>query len=697
MNDLPPLSADQQIHAPWIGVDTGGTHTDIVLVESGSGRLKTLKVPSTPYDLSEGIINGLNLILKEAGSSADSVDRFVYASTMVTNLLVEERETSLGLITTEGFRDLLEIRRASRKPHIYDIHWRPPAPLVPRTLRFAVSERVDFRGEILTPLDEEAARDALTRLSEAGVTAIAVCLINAYANPVHEKRIAELAREICPDVIVSISSDVVREFREYERTSTTCINAFVKQPITTHLDKLSEALAAEGVKAAPCIMRGNGGISTFESAKEIPAAITHSGPMGGIVGAAAIGKAVGIGSMITLDMGGTSADVSVFTDASPQLTNRGHIGPHPLLVPMLDLITIGAGGGSIAWLDDGRALRVGPRSAGAVPGPACYRGGGFEPTVTDANLLTGRLNPGYFLHGSRTLDLDAACLAIRRIADPLGLTLDEAALGIIAIAEAHMANAIRLVSVNRGLDPRDFTLVGFGGAGPLHAVALADELSISSVLIPPAPGNVSAMGLLTASVRHEIVRTKVAPLADIEPKELKSRFEPLLEQARETLSREKMPFSGENFLLTVDLRYSGQNYELNLPLGSAIFDDASLQGLIDRFHAQHRIVYGYELTNRTVQLVNLRVTAIGEMAAAAWPRAIGTGASARPVSARLLSLPGNRSTEAAVYRFLDLYPDQEISGPSIVEYPGSTLFIPPGWMARYDEFSNARLDRIGHA
>ncbi len=680
--------------APWIGVDTGGTHTDIVLVENEAGRLITLKVPSTPGDLSDGIIEGLEAILREAGSVPDAVERFVYASTLVTNLIVEEREASVGLITTEGFRDLLEIRRASRKPHIYDIHWRPPHPLVPRALRMTVPERLDHRGNVLVPLDEDAARAALTELAEAGVTSIAVCLLHAYANPAHEQQIARLAAEICPDVVVSVSSEVVREFREYERTSTTCINAYVKQPITTHLDTLGAALGGKGMLATPCIMRGNGGISTFESAKRLPAAITHSGPMGGIVGAAAIGAAAGLGSLITLDMGGTSADVSVFTEGTPQLTNRGHIGPHPLLVPMLDLVTIGAGGGSIAWLDDGKAMRVGPRSAGAVPGPACYDAGGIDPTVTDANLLAGRLNADYFLHGSRSLNRAAAEAAMmKRIATPLGLSLSEAALGVLAIAEAHMANAIRLVSVNRGLDPRDFTLVAFGGAGPLHAVALADELSIGSVLIPPAPGNVSAMGLLTADVRHEVVRTNVVNLAELGPRELEKSFQPLLEQARESLASEKVPMSGRRYLLNVDLRYQGQNYELNLPLGEAIFSDETLGPLIDRFHAQHRIVYGYDLRDRMVQLVNLRVTAVGEMPAAAWPAREPAVHAASPVASRVVMLPGASTGEAVVYRFVDLRPTHTISGPAIVEYPGSTLFVPPGWAARYDERANALVER----
>ncbi|HVL73126.1 MAG TPA: hydantoinase/oxoprolinase family protein, partial [Beijerinckiaceae bacterium] len=562
-----------------IGIDTGGTHTDLVLIDSESGAVVTHKVPSTVHDLTEGILDGIDAAVAESGLAQAEVERFVYATTMVTNLIVEGVEAPVGLITTDGFRDLLEIGRASRKPHIYDIQWRPAKPLVPRPLRKGVRERVAHDGAVLEPLDEEHALAALRALRDAGCTSVAVCLLHAYANPAHERRIAELAARECPELDVSLSSAIVREFREYERVSTTSLNAYVKRPLGRHLASLADALAARGVSAAPFIMRGNGGISTFEVAAQTPVGITHSGPMGGILGGTAVAAACGITDVITLDMGGTSADVSLVRGGKPVLTTRGKLGEYPLLLPMLDLVTIGAGGGSIAAVDGGGALRVGPRSAGARPGPACYGRGGTEPTVTDANLFAGRLNPDYFLAGQRRLDPALAERALQeRVAGPLGMEIGEAAIGILSIAESHMVNAIKLISVDRGVDPRDFTLVGFGGAGPLHSLRLAEQLGITRVLIPPAPGNLSSMGLLTADVRHDFVLTRVARLSDLRPEALADDLAAMISEAEDAMAREGVPDERRSLMGSADLRYQGQNYELNLPLSAAI-DEALLAGL----------------------------------------------------------------------------------------------------------------------
>jgi N-methylhydantoinase A len=678
--------------APYaIGVDTGGTHTDLVL--AGNGMLATLKVPSTPEDLNVGILAGVDALLGDAGVPIEQVGRFAYASTYVTNLFVEGKEGGVGLITTSGFRDVLEIGRASRKPDVYDIHWRPARPLVPRDLRHEVIERIDHRGGILTPLDDESARVALRALAAAGVQSIAVCLLHAYANPVHERRIAELAREACPEVDVSLSSDVVREFREYERTSTTCVNAFIRGPIAHHLEGLGERLAQRGMTAPAYIMQGNGGVSTFASAAQSPTAVVHSGVMGGMVGATALGAECGVRNLITLDMGGTSADVSLIADGAPQLTNRSRIGPHPLLVPTLDMVTIGAGGGSIAWVEGGFGLRVGPRSAGSVPGPACYGQGGVNPTVTDANLVLGRLNAAYFLGGARHLDIARATEAIRiRVAEPLGMTLEDAAFGIIAIAEAHMADAIRLVSVERGLDPRDFTLVAFGGAGPLHAVRLAEALSIGSVLVPPAPGNLSAMGLLCADVRHDLARTMLHRLtSDLLPR-VRAVYDELLVEADAALVGDGVEPAHRNCALAADLRYQGQNYELTLPVTA---DDLAhgFASLITRFNDQHRRIYGYQLVGREVQLVNARVSATGKTDHAHWPVGTQGKRDAAPTARRsLLVSPGVRA-DAPVFRFDDLAAEQTLTGPAIVEYRGSTLFLPSGWTARIDARRNAHLVR----
>jgi len=675
-----------------IGIDTGGTHTDVVLVDGSGGGVIALKVPTTPDDLSRGVLDGLARVLDDAGRPASSISHFVYATTLVTNLLVEGSDIPVGLISTEGFRDILGIGRASRKPNIYDIQWAPPPPLVPRHLRLVVPERIDFRGRVVTPLDEEATRAALRELVAAGVESIAVCFINGYANPVHEQRVAALAAEECPGLDISLSSDVVREFREYERMSTTVVNAYVAAPLTRHMDGLTSKLTGNAVASTPYTMRSNGGIMTFAAAKRLPVTMTHSGPMGGIIGGTAIAAACGFKDIITLDMGGTSADVSLVAGGEPVLTTRGTVGRHPVLLPMLDLVTIGAGGGSVAWVDAGGALKVGPRSAGAVPGPACYDLGGDEPTVTDANLVAGRLNADFFLDGSRGLRAERSEAALRdKIAEPLGMTMGEAAIGIMAIAESHMVNAIKLISVERGLDPRDFTLVGFGGCGPLHAARLAEELSITSVLVPSAPGNVSAMGLLSADVRHDLVRTHVAALDDVDPKVLAAEFEDMMESGVAALAADGIDADRRRYLPAVDLRYKGQNYELTLP-----FPGQELAGTLGKaFHEAHRTVYGYDLPNRAVQLVNLRLTAIGEVQRVPWPEHDGNASDAKPIASRTVLVgPGRRET-VPVYRLAGLYPGASFAGPGLVEYAGSTLFVPDGWTATFDAMLNARLERSG--
>ena len=673
-----------------IGIDTGGTHTDVVLVHHGG--VQTLKVPTTPGDLNIGILDGIEKICAASGVRVEDVRRFVYATTYVTNLIVEEKQASVALLTTEGFRDVLEIGRASRKPDVYDIHWRPAPPLVPRHLRFVVKERMDHKGEVLVPLDEAMLRAALLQIKQSGVESLAVCLLHAYANPEHEQRIAQLAREICPEVDVSLSSDVVREFREYERTSTTCVNAFIKRSIGEHLTDLQATARRRGMQAPCYIMRGNGGLSTFDRASELAVSITHSGVMGGIVGATALAAQCGIPDIITLDMGGTSTDVALVSNGTPTMTHQSKVGPYPLLVPTLDMVTIGAGGGSMATVEGGSALRVGPRSAGSVPGPACYGQGGEVPTVTDANLLTGRLNPQFFLAGARQLYPDRSEQAITTtIAAPLGIAPEQAAIGILSIAEAHMANAIRLVSVERGLDPRDFTLVAFGGAGALHAVKLAEALGITRVLIPPAPGNLSAMGLLCADVRHDLARTVVVALNGDATAVLRATVQSLLASAREALQNEGIQPADSQLFTSVDLRYQGQNYELNLPL-----TDSDLQGdftaLTRRFGERHEQVYGYLLKGREVQLVNVRVTATGTIKKAAWPSQTPSAqTTATALARRPVYLEEQGWAQVDVFRFVDLHPAQVIQGPAVIEYPGSTLFVAPGWKAELDTFKNAHL------
>lgn len=677
-----------------IGSDTGGTHTDLVMIDDEAGSITTLKVPTTPEDLGRGIVEGIKKVIDIAGRLPEDVARFVYGTTLVTNLIVEEQQIDVGFITTKGFRDVLEIGRASRRPNIYDIHWRPAAPLIPRHMRLAVTERIAHDGTILTPLDEDEVRRALDELAAAGVRTVAVCLLNSYANPLHERRIREIACETCPDLLLSLSCDVAREFREFERSSTTAINAFVTGPIGNHLNALGEGLKEMGLTPAPYIIRSNGGVISFDSAKRLPAALTHSGPMGGIIGGAALAERAGVSKAITLDLGGTSADVSLIVDGKADMTTRSSVGRHPLLLPMLDLVTIGAGGGSIAWVEEGGALRVGPRSAGSVPGPACYGQGGVNPTMTDANLFAGRLNPDYFLAGARKLYPDRSQKALQeKVAGPCGMTSEAAAIGILAIAEAHMVNAIKMISVQRGLDPRDFSLIGFGGAGPLHTLRLAEELGVTSALIPPAPGNLSALGMLTAQVRHDLVLTRFVWLDEVDPEALAADLEELLQEGWTALSEEDVEETDARFVITVDLRYEGQNYELNLPVGTGDLA-ATLAELPVRFHERHRHIYGYDNPEKRIQMTNLRLAATGSVPKVSWPRVGRTGSgSPTPVGYRDTLIDGGTRSRVPVFRLADMAAGQTIEEPAIVEYPGSTLFIPPDWSTRCDDFSILHLTR----
>lgn len=677
-----------------IGVDTGGTHTDIVLLDRADGSFHTLKVPTTPEDLSIGILSGVTRILSEAGKNAPDRDvAFHYGTTLVTNIIVEEQDLPIGLLTTEGFRDVLAIGRAVRKPNIYDIHWRPQRPLVPRALRRGVTERIDYKGRVVTPLDEASAREQMRLLRERGAIAVAVCLMNAYANPAHEQRLAEIAAEELPGVPVTLSSDVIREFREYERTSTTVLNAFVLAPMIEHLTRLAGRLKADGVRRTPFIMRGNGGIMSFDLAKNLPAAVTHSGPVAGIVGGNALARASGVTNAVTFDMGGTSSDVALISDSVPFSTTRGKLAGYPVLLPMLDLVTIGAGGGSIAWVDNGGGLKVGPRSAGSVPGPACYGQGGENPTVTDANLLCGRLNGDFFLNGDRVLRKDLAVTAMReKIADPLGMSVEEAALGMLAIAEAHMVNAIKLVSVQRGIDPRGYTLIGFGGAGPLHAVSLADAIGMNRVLIPAAPGNVSASGLLAAEVRHDMVRTRVQPIDGVDIPEMAEEFGDLVIDAAKALRDQGVGSDDIEVLRAVDLRYRGQAYELTLPIPAGDLTVEVLSAMTVRFHDEHERVYGYRLDRHPIEIVNLRVTGTSRPPALPWPSfPLSENAPAPVGMRRVLHESAATAADWPVYRFTEIPAGAGIEGPAIVEYPGSTCVILPGWTATWDAWRHAHI------
>lgn len=672
-----------------VSVDTGGTHTDIVVIDRATGSLYVRKVPTTPGRLSDGVLEGVTSALARNNLEIRDVERLVYGTTLVTNIIIEREAVPVGLITTENFRDVLAIGRAYRNENIYDLRWRPAEPLVPRHLRRGVRERIDSRGNILTPLDEAAVREALQAIVSAGVDTVAICLINSYANPEHEQRIAEIARAEHPHLRLSVSSDILREFREYERTSTTVANAFVMRPIEEHLTSLEQALKDAGLNAAPYIMRANGGVMGFGSAKKSPVALVHSGPMGGIIGAAVISNSTGAGDLITLDMGGTSTDVALISGGKPRKTTHSTVAGMPVKLPTLDLVTVGAGGGSIAWLDGAGALKVGPKSAGANPGPACYGKGGTQPTITDANLLLGRLNPEWFLAGAGRLDVDLARAAVQALADKLGIGLIETALGIVAIGESHMANATKIASVKQGVDPRNMTLVGFGGAGPLHTLSLARQMDMRKAIIPCAPGNMSALGMLTADVTHDFTRSVVKDLDALEPGELSAKVAELTADGSAWLDGEATPETEALLLPSVDMRYRGQSYELSLPL----LDPEAPGAMAAAFHAEHERIYGYAMRGEAVQITNVRLSAVGHLADGTWQRRhIPELAGCR--GQRDVWFDASGPVKASVWRADGLRTDEELCGPAVMEFDGSTFIVPPGWTVRCDNLGHLHCEEI---
>lgn len=659
-----------------LSIDTGGTHTDIVVIDEAQKKLLTHKVPTTPGELYRGVVEGIKAALGRMDASLSDVDRLVYGTTLVTNIIIERDAVPVALITTENFRDVLAMGRALRQENIYDLNWRPAPPLVPRHLRFGVSERIDARGNVITPLDEASVYAALNEITRNGVDAVAICLLNSYVNPSHEARIAEIIRQDFPGLRISVSSEILREFREYERTSTTVANAFVLGPIAEHLNSLEEALKRDELQSKPYIMRANGGIMSFGAATEKPIALTHSGPMGGIIGSALIARKAGIGDIITFDMGGTSSDVSLIPNGMPVMTAKSNVAGMPVRLPSLELVTVGAGGGSIAWTDATGALKVGPKSAGARPGPACYGKGGTQPTVTDANLLLGRLNPEWFLAGKGALHVDLARQAVQGLADKLGIGLMEAAFGIIRVSESHMVNAIKLASIKRGADPRASTLVGFGGAGPLHLLGLADQLGIKRAISPVAPGNMSALGMLFADVTHDFVQSVVAELDAVEPAYLRERLLEVIAKGEEELRREGKSAVDQKMNVSADLRYLGQSHETNVAISD--FSEEGLARLADAFHAEHLRVYGYNMPGDKVQMINLRVSAVGQMPEPSWQREADP-ALYGPQSSRDVWFDPSGPRTVPVYRHEGLRENEIIAGPLVVEYTGSTLICPPGW------------------
>ncbi|WP_281195637.1 hydantoinase/oxoprolinase family protein [Halorubrum sp. F4] len=654
--------------APRIGVDVGGTFTDVALALDG--RLVTAKVPSTD-DQSEGVMAGIEKACAEAGIDPEAIDEFSHAMTVSVNALLEDDGAKTALVTTEGFRDVLEIGRQAR-PSLYDLDAEKPTPLVPRRRRFEVSERATADG-IETPADEEEVRSVAEAIRRADVESVAVSLLHAYAHPENERRVADLLRAEL-DVPVSASHEVLAEFREYERTSTTAVDAYVRPAIDRYVSHLTERARDLDVPH-PRIMQANGGITDADTVRRNAVTTVLSGPAAGVVGASTMADASDADAdrqegLVTFDMGGTSSDVSLVRDGEAARTTEGVINDRPIKTPMVDVETVGAGGGSIAWVDAGGALRIGPRSAGADPGPACYGKGGTEPTVTDANLVLGYIGGDTSLGGELSLDADAAHDALESLADDAGLDgALEAARGVYRIANANMTRAIRSVTVERGYDPRRFGLVAFGGAGPMHAIAIADGLDISRVVIPRASGVLSAYGLLAADEKRDAVRTHQRRLSAVDSDDVDAVYASLAEELLDEVSDR----DAASVRYAADLRYAGQSFELTAEIDRPF--DATAAG--ERFASAHESAYGYR-ADEPVELVNCRATAIVPRDAPSLEYDDGGGGLSR---SREAVFDGG-TYEAPVYDRDGLPPAESVGGPSIIEGPESTVVVPPAWTVR---------------
>jgi N-methylhydantoinase A len=678
-------------------VDVGGTFTDLVALLDG--ELVTAKVPSTPRDQARGVVHAIEVAELVPGVAAS----FAHGSTVATNALLERRGARTALVTTEGFRDLLEIGRQNR-PSLYDLTRDRPPALVPRELRFTVRERIGPDG-VLLPLDEESLRAAVHACRDAGVEAVAVCLLFGFLHPEHERRVGAALREALPEVAVSLSCEVLPEFREYERCSTTVCDGYLTPTLAAYLRSLADQVEARGLPA-PLVMQSSGGVVEIGTAAAHAASCILSGPAGGVVGAAWVAGRSGFHDLLTFDMGGTSTDVAPVLGGVVQTTTESVVAGVPLKLPMVDVHTVSAGGGSIAWVDAGGALRVGPRSAGADPGPAAYGRGGQEPTVTDADLFLGYLPDAAELGGEVRLDRGLAEAALHRLGRRAGLDAQQTALGIVRVADAEMTRALRVISVERGLDPRELTLVAFGGAGGLHACALAEELGIGRVLAPRAAGVLSALGLAISDVRRDQVRPFMAELGAADPKELahhhgvrpdrpqgsrglgdaraplaevEARFAEMEERAREQLAGDAR--------LTVtrlaDARYQGQSFELTVGAEDQ-------EGLAGRFHAEHKRRYGYRMEDETVELVNLRLVATVP----------GAKPELREGPPRRAAVPGRRRAgfdgdwlEVDVWRRADLGAGSGIRGAAVVEFAESTVLVRPGWQGTVDRVGTLVLER----
>lgn len=672
-------------------IDVGGTFTDLCALDEKTGDFIFVKDSTTPENFAYGVIK----VVKKSGIKGGSIDRFIgTGSTMVINALTEMKGAKTALITTKGFRDVLEIQRSNRTD-LYNFRYAKPKPFVPRRLRYEVEERVDYAGKIIKPLNEQEVREVAKECVKQGVESIAVAFYNSYANPSHELRCREILQEFLDGIPVTLSHELTREWREYERTNTAVMNAFVQPKVVEYLDTLERELRNLGVKITMHVMQSNGGVSTFELGKRTPIYQVESGPIGGVIGSLVVGKEIGIKNIITFDVGGTTAKTSLIDSGNIKINTEYHIGRtqfysgYPVKVPVVDIVEIGNGGGSIAWIDELGSLKVGPMSAGADPGPACYGKGGKEPTITDAFVLTGVLDPDYFLGGEIKLKPELSKKAFERLASDMKMDLVEVALGAIRLATANMVNAMKLVSVRRGYDPREFAIVAFGGGGPMFASSIARELGIKRVIVPRVPGVFSAWGMLMTDLRHDYIQTKVVMLSLESLDQLMGILRNMMEQAYHQLAEEGISRDGIRFDASFDMRYVGQEHTVNTPVPIGKVTRNMLNVIERRFHELHKKQYTFTLKD-PIEVVNVHLTAYGRVRKprlSLWkPKEKVKGVRYRNV------VTEDGKVRAAVFERDELQVNATVKGPAIVEEPTSTTILRKGDYMHVDKFGNLIIE-----
>jgi len=660
-----------------VAMDIGGTFTDFVVIDEDEQSTSTGKTSTTPASPEQGVLEGIAQVVPEL----PAISFIVHGTTVGLNAFLERKGTRVLLVMTAGLRDAYSIARHDRK-ELYTLRYRKPERLVPRRDVYEVGERLRWDGSVDTAFDESSLGPVIAAVKANGIEAVAVCLLHAYVNPEHELEAREVLQRECPGLSVTLSHEIAREWREYERASTAVLNAYVAPRVEGYLRNLENELTARGVQATLHVMQSNGGITTAAKARRQPVQTLLSGPVGGTIGGAALSRAIDRPNLLCIDMGGTSFDLSLIVDGRPTVSTETDLEGLPILMPLVDIHTIGAGGGSLAWLEAG-GLRVGPQSAGAMPGPACYGRGGTEPTVTDANLFLGRLDPDFFLGGRMRLDEAAAARALHSVAGGIGLDDSAFAEGMLAIVNANMADAMRTITVRQGIDPRGFSLVAFGGAGPMHAMWLAHELEIREVIVPWSPGTFSAWGMLQTDIRHDVVRSFYRPLAELEGRAVAEVLVELQSEAADLLASEGIVAGDHYFARSADMRYVGQEYTVNVPIGG----DVDLTTVGESFHDAHRVRYGHSTPGAPVEFVNLRLAGFGRIAGDAAPfRA--PSEELDPVAGRRRATFAGAALDTAVLHRDRLRPGAEFAGPLVIEEQSSTTVVPPGHTMSVDALGN---------